>query len=233
MFAPSAPTSPIQPLRSRNEDSSSTACSSRTLPRSFEPMHPFRCALRSPSPVDASSTPRWRRSGPTSPAERVSISARRRADSPRAAVPRRGARLCDRRRVRATPWLAATRSQSDEPGATNLADAARHIPATERVVVLTVDLPFISLSKALPQIRDVPFAPGASLIALVKPQFELGLDRPPVALDDLDRAFDTACAGAAAAGWRPLAGMRSLIRGARGSREFFLLAMWRGRWGAE
>ncbi len=110
----------------------------------------------------------------------------------------------------------------------NLADAARHIGRDERVDVLTADLSFISLANALPQVRDLPFTARAILIALVKPQFELGVDRPPAASRDLDRAFGQACAGATTAGWEPVAGMRSPIRGARGSHEFFLLASWRG-----
>jgi 23S rRNA (cytidine1920-2'-O)/16S rRNA (cytidine1409-2'-O)-methyltransferase len=107
---------------------------------------------------------------------------------------------------------------------TNLADAAANIPVAARVDVLTADLSFISLSRALPQVTGLPYACGATLVALVKPQFELGLDRPPVGRRDLDRAFVVACAGALEAGWLPGAGMRSPIRGGRGSEEYFLLA---------
>jgi len=107
---------------------------------------------------------------------------------------------------------------------TNLADAARHIPGDEGIDVMTVDLSFISLTKALPQVGDLPFSRRAVLIALVKPQFELGLGRPPTTPSELERALTEACAGAIEAGWHPVAGMRSPIRGARGSREFFLYA---------
>jgi len=109
---------------------------------------------------------------------------------------------------------------------TNLADAARHIPARERIDVLTADLSFISLSDALPQVRDLPFSPAASLLALVKPQFELRLDRLPTAALDLERSFAVACDGASRAGWVPIAGMRSPVIGGRGAREFFLFASW-------
>ena len=107
---------------------------------------------------------------------------------------------------------------------TNLADAAAHIPVDARVDALTADLSFISLARALPQVTALPYARDAILVALVKPQFELGLDRPPVGRRDLDRAFVAACAGAQEAGWLPGAGMRSPIRGGRGSEEYVLLA---------
>jgi 23S rRNA (cytidine1920-2'-O)/16S rRNA (cytidine1409-2'-O)-methyltransferase len=107
---------------------------------------------------------------------------------------------------------------------TNLADAGRLLGATARIDVVTADLSFISLSDALPQLLGLRLAPDALLLALVKPQFELGLDRPPTIRVELDRAFGKACRGAAAAGWHPLAGMRSPIRGSRGSVEYFVLA---------
>jgi 23S rRNA (cytidine1920-2'-O)/16S rRNA (cytidine1409-2'-O)-methyltransferase len=108
----------------------------------------------------------------------------------------------------------------------NLADAARHLPACDDIGVLSVDLSFISLCHALPQLRAVPFSPGALLVALVKPQFELGLGRRPATAAELEGAFAAACGGASKAGWIPIAGMRSPITGARGAREFFLLASW-------
>jgi 23S rRNA (cytidine1920-2'-O)/16S rRNA (cytidine1409-2'-O)-methyltransferase len=108
---------------------------------------------------------------------------------------------------------------------TNLADAARQISPPVGVDVLTADLSFISLSDALPQVRDLPFSPSTMLMGLVKPQFELGLDRPPIDPAVLELAFVVACEGAARAGWAPVAGMRSRIAGARGSLEFFLLGV--------
>jgi 23S rRNA (cytidine1920-2'-O)/16S rRNA (cytidine1409-2'-O)-methyltransferase len=116
---------------------------------------------------------------------------------------------------------------------TNLADAGPHIPATERIDVLTADLSFISLSDALPQVRELPFDRGANLVALVKPQFELGLAGLPSDDARPERAFAVACDGAARAGWTPLAGMRSPVLGARGAREFFLLASWRSTAGGK
>jgi len=107
---------------------------------------------------------------------------------------------------------------------TNLADAARHVSCV--VDVVTCDLSYISLTDALPQVSGLPIAPGAALVGLVKPQFELGLERRPTVRSELDRALAIACAGASRAGWVVVAGMRSPVAGARGSLEFFLLAMW-------
>jgi len=44
--------------------------------------------------------------------------------------------------------------------------------------------------------------PDAELIALVKPQFELGLAEPPRARALLDAAVTRACAGFEARGWQ-------------------------------
>jgi len=107
---------------------------------------------------------------------------------------------------------------------TNLADAGRQISAPEGIDVLTADLSFIALSDALPQVCDLPFSPSATLMGLVKPQFELGLPRRPTDRAVVERAFVVACEGATRAGWVPVAGMRSPIAGGRGAREFFLLA---------
>jgi 23S rRNA (cytidine1920-2'-O)/16S rRNA (cytidine1409-2'-O)-methyltransferase len=111
---------------------------------------------------------------------------------------------------------------------TNLADVRRHLPADDRIDVLTADLSFISLTDAMPQVRDLRFTPGAVFLGLVKPQFELGLRGRPTDELELERAFGAACRGVSRAGWTPLAGMRSSIAGGHGSREFFLLASWRG-----
>jgi 23S rRNA (cytidine1920-2'-O)/16S rRNA (cytidine1409-2'-O)-methyltransferase len=107
---------------------------------------------------------------------------------------------------------------------TNLADADRHVSSV--VDVVTCDLSYISLTDALPQVKGLPVAPGATLVGLVKPQFELGLERRPTDRWEMARAFDVACSGASRAGWLVVAGMRSPVAGARGSLEFFLLASW-------
>jgi 23S rRNA (cytidine1920-2'-O)/16S rRNA (cytidine1409-2'-O)-methyltransferase len=66
--------------------------------------------------------------------------------------------------------------------------------------------------------------PDAELIALVKPQFELGLAEPPRARALLDAAVTRACAGFEARGWQIADSMPSPVRGTRGSVEHLLLA---------
>jgi 23S rRNA (cytidine1920-2'-O)/16S rRNA (cytidine1409-2'-O)-methyltransferase len=103
---------------------------------------------------------------------------------------------------------------------TNLADAR----VDEGVDVVCLDLSYLSLTDALPQLA-VPLAADADLLALVKPMFELHLARLP---DDQDaglaEAMATATAGAAAAGWTVLASDRSPVVGRGGAVEGFLHA---------
>ncbi len=105
---------------------------------------------------------------------------------------------------------------------TNLADAWRVVPPDPPIEVVTADLSYLSLSDALPQLNGVRFAPGAQLVGLVKPMFELHRDRPPVDQLSLRVAVETAQRGAAAAGWRNTGWVASPVHGARGAREFFI-----------
>jgi 23S rRNA (cytidine1920-2'-O)/16S rRNA (cytidine1409-2'-O)-methyltransferase len=101
-----------------------------------------------------------------------------------------------------------------------LPDAARAFD------IVTMDLSFISLRQVLPAIAPL-LAPGADLVALVKPQFEAGrgevgkggLVRDPLVqarvVEDVTRAAD-------ALGLTRVAATDSPIAGAEGNREFFL-----------
>jgi 23S rRNA (cytidine1920-2'-O)/16S rRNA (cytidine1409-2'-O)-methyltransferase len=109
-------------------------------------------------------------------------------------------------------------------------DARTLVPADlPRAPTLVVcDASFISLAKLLP----VPLAlaaPGATLICLVKPQFEAGRDRigkGGKVADDVAGvvARETAAALDGLAGFRVQALIDSPIRGGDGAREFLLLA---------
>ena len=94
----------------------------------------------------------------------------------------------------------------------------------EPVGVVTVDVSYLSLARAVPQLERVAVAPAADLVALVKPMFELGLPAPPTRRDALDEAVAQAAAGVEAAGWRVLSRIESPERGSRGAIEFFLHA---------
>jgi 23S rRNA (cytidine1920-2'-O)/16S rRNA (cytidine1409-2'-O)-methyltransferase len=90
----------------------------------------------------------------------------------------------------------------------------------------TVDVAFISATRILPALKDV-LAPGADVLALVKPQFEVGrglvgrgglVKRPELhraALGDVAQA-------ARRSGYAVLAACASPITGSEGNREFFL-----------
>jgi 23S rRNA (cytidine1920-2'-O)/16S rRNA (cytidine1409-2'-O)-methyltransferase len=90
--------------------------------------------------------------------------------------------------------------------------------------VVTLDLSYLSLAEGVVQLDRLVLAPGADLIALVKPMFELHLDRAPTDDASLAEAIDRAAKGIAAAGWRVVATMRSPVTGAKGAVEGLLRA---------
>lgn len=105
---------------------------------------------------------------------------------------------------------------------TNLGNlSAALVPSA--IDVVTVDLSYLSIADALPQLEGLRFAPGAVLIALVKPMFELALAQLPMDAH-LERAVVAAWHGCEDAGWQPERTMRSSLGGAGGAVEFFILA---------
>jgi 23S rRNA (cytidine1920-2'-O)/16S rRNA (cytidine1409-2'-O)-methyltransferase len=103
---------------------------------------------------------------------------------------------------------------------TNLAELNRsRVP--EAVGLLTADLSYLPLARALPQL-DLSFAADADLIAVVKPQFELGLDKAPAGPDLVLEAGRLAIRGAARAGWMKPQVIESPVTGARGAVELLL-----------
>jgi 23S rRNA (cytidine1920-2'-O)/16S rRNA (cytidine1409-2'-O)-methyltransferase len=94
---------------------------------------------------------------------------------------------------------------------TNLADAV----VDEPVDVVTLDLSYLALADALPQLRC-----GTELLALVKPMFELRLGALP---DDqeagLASAIDLARGAATACGWNVVDSCPSPVLGRNGALE--------------
>ena len=89
-----------------------------------------------------------------------------------------------------------------------------------------VDVSFIGLDQVLPHVRGA-VAPGADVIALVKPQFEAArdaVDADGVVRDSLVRAAAVSgvAAWAIAGGWRVGGVLRSPLTGPAGNREWFL-----------
>jgi 23S rRNA (cytidine1920-2'-O)/16S rRNA (cytidine1409-2'-O)-methyltransferase len=94
----------------------------------------------------------------------------------------------------------------------------------EPVSVVVADLSFISLEKVLPAVRRT--APEAEVVALFKPQFEVGkaevgkggIVRDPLVVEAAIQRFRTWCGGN---GYQVLGEAASEITGAEGNQEFF------------
>jgi 23S rRNA (cytidine1920-2'-O)/16S rRNA (cytidine1409-2'-O)-methyltransferase len=112
---------------------------------------------------------------------------------------------------------------------------ARHLQSADfadPVALVTADLSFISVAKVLPALVSVA-APGADLLILIKPQFELekrdvgkgGIVRDPASHQKAVQGVVDAAArlGLEIAGVKP-----SKLPGAEGNLEFFLHAKTRG-----
>ena len=110
-----------------------------------------------------------------------------------------------------------------EPGADEPGRPVGDPPGTP-IGVVTMDLSYLSVADAVPQIETLSFAPDADLIALVKPMFELGLDAPPEDDPSLRRALDLAVAGVERAPWHVAGTLPSPVTGSKGAREWLLHA---------
>lgn len=108
--------------------------------------------------------------------------------------------------------------------ATNLADLDRR-KVPDLIEVVTIDVSYLALSAAVPQLDGVTIAANANAVALVKPQFELGLSRPPDDPAKLGEAVRHASAGFEAGGWHVRATIESPVRGSQGAVEFLLHAV--------
>ena len=105
-------------------------------------------------------------------------------------------------------------------------NSAAEVPRPPGLVVC--DVSFIGLAKALPAALGLA-APGADLVGLVKPQFEVGRDRVGKGglVRDADaraEVLEDAKAFFEAAGWRVRGATDSPIEGGGGNREHLLWA---------
>lgn len=108
--------------------------------------------------------------------------------------------------------------------ATNLGALDQTIIPDE-ISVIVIDVSYLSLTAAFPQLTRLKLAPKTDLIALVKPMFELKLATPPTTESELQRALGEAVAGASAAGWDVVGTMDSPVLGHKGAREFLVHAV--------
>ena len=94
--------------------------------------------------------------------------------------------------------------------------------------IATIDVSFISLKLVLPPVHKL-LAPGAWLLALIKPQFEAGRAhiRKGIVRDPQTHAAvcDEIASCAASLGFRVMGTIESPLRGADGNREFFFGAV--------
>ena len=97
----------------------------------------------------------------------------------------------------------------------------------ESVDLVTIDVSFISLKLVLPPLADV-LVPNGEIIALVKPQFEVGKDRLPSdgvvkSAEDRDEVLtDIRAFIEAETPWNVIADMISPIQGEKGNVEFLI-----------
>jgi 23S rRNA (cytidine1920-2'-O)/16S rRNA (cytidine1409-2'-O)-methyltransferase len=108
--------------------------------------------------------------------------------------------------------------------ATNLGDLDREL-VPDTIDVVALDLSYLALSDAVPQLEAVRLADRAQAVALVKPQFELGLPQPPRSHAECLAAVEKARAAFESSGWQVRRWIDSPVRGGRGSIEFFLYAI--------
>jgi 23S rRNA (cytidine1920-2'-O)/16S rRNA (cytidine1409-2'-O)-methyltransferase len=131
-------------------------------------------------------------------------------------------------RLRADPRVACVeRLNLREATPVVLRERVADLPA-EGFPMAVADLSFISLAKVLPAI-DALIAPGATLLLLVKPQFELGqaaLDGRGIVADApaRTRALASVADACRALGWTVHRAFDSALPGSDGNRESFLHA---------
>lgn len=105
----------------------------------------------------------------------------------------------------------------------NIADLDRdRVP--DSVEVVTIDVSYLSVTAAAAQLNRIAVAPGASMVALVKPMFELRTATAPSDRSSLDAALAAASAGVTAAGWEVKGSIDSPVTGSHGAREMLLYA---------
>jgi 23S rRNA (cytidine1920-2'-O)/16S rRNA (cytidine1409-2'-O)-methyltransferase len=94
----------------------------------------------------------------------------------------------------------------------------------DAIGVVTLDLSYLSLAGAVPQLERLRLAPDADLVALVKPMFELALAEPPSDPAEIVRAVDLARAAIDAGPWTVAATIESPVTGAHGAVEHLIHA---------
>lgn len=105
----------------------------------------------------------------------------------------------------------------------NLGEITR-ADVAERVELITVDVSYLPLADAVPQLNRLDMDASAELVALVKPTFELRRGRVAATENDVAEALAAASAGVARSGWDVVAHCDAPPTGQRGAREAFIHA---------
>ena len=92
------------------------------------------------------------------------------------------------------------------------------------VDLITMDLSYLAVADATPQLERLDIDDSADLVALVKPTFELRRGTLAATDVDLDRAVEAASAAATRTGWWIAGTIESAHPGRGGAREAFLHA---------
>jgi 23S rRNA (cytidine1920-2'-O)/16S rRNA (cytidine1409-2'-O)-methyltransferase len=90
--------------------------------------------------------------------------------------------------------------------------------------VITIDVSYLSLADAVPQLERVRIYADADLIALVKPTFELRRGRVAASAHDVVVATDHAASAISRSGWDIIATCDAPATGQHGARESFIHA---------
>jgi 23S rRNA (cytidine1920-2'-O)/16S rRNA (cytidine1409-2'-O)-methyltransferase len=106
---------------------------------------------------------------------------------------------------------------------TNIADLDRSL-VPEVIDVVTMDLSYLSVARAIPQLERIEIGVGADLLALVKPTFELRRGSLAATDDDLATAVDFAGRALATNGWDVARVCDAPATGRHGAREAFVHA---------
>lgn len=103
---------------------------------------------------------------------------------------------------------------------TNLADLGSRL-VSDPVEVICLDLSYLALADAIPQLVSLDIPEQTRLIALVKPTFELHASSMIVESDVIDKAVAAAIVAAEGCGWS-VDDRRVPVRGGGGAREVFI-----------
>ncbi len=92
-----------------------------------------------------------------------------------------------------------------------------------------MDLSYLAVGAAVPQLSPLRLDDDADLVALVKPTFELHASTLAASERDVAAAIERAELGTASSGWQPVGRCEAPATGQRGAREAFIHARRQGQ----